>query len=1006
MSKMLQEGFENSFNDSEDDYSEIFMKEDDYNNRVNMIKKWMQNNTFGASTNWQLNNDMSIDVFCSISVQAPIPDYIQFNFIKGGFKYGPHINITSLKGCPKRVYGGFDCCGNKNLKSLQYGPTTVTGSYWCSGCDLENFRYAPKHIGRDFTCYGNNNLKTFEYFPDVKRNVQFSIPEGMKYSEIMSEIQSKFHGHVSVYAHRNDGTGWNRLTSTQTRLLEGFDDSFNDDEDDFSDTFAGNDDKELYKIELTERIKDWAANNIMIPISDYYTERNRLHPLKTRGIDKFIIVRFIDDIPYLEIKQHLGWGQYYKIKPNANGVLPDYIHFKYIESHVKLDKSFKSLKGFEEAEIEGDFDCSKTQITDFKYVPKSVFGNFDCSDTNIKSLKGLSKCALQYIICRNTKIKDLKGFQLPWWIRAYLDGSTNSNNDIDDTGIWIDLSHNPELESLDGIPVQIWNHVKIDRSLQDKLISDMQKAQQKHEDDIADAISLKQEFSKRTLSKIKSDDNLHVIWNMINALTPPSIDDNTKSIYIPKYNITVVVYRNNYNNDFDNVTYARRNKNLVEKDRFAARIYQGTSSDYRGKDLWSTDNNSDFYVFYKSDKMDMMHKWNNIRKSIYEIIKDYIGDSKVFESFSTSFNDNEDDYADVMNSNDTESLMIQIMKKIDNYLKLLDYSKKENVDDIDTYPFNLNTSIDLTPRLRIKFKANYTQPLTNAGYDRYRCSLKPTIWYNQQKWNDADLWHPYKKIADWKFVKSLPLITWWCLHHNLSSYYMYSANSTSEEFIKNIRDNIETALKEILSSDILLESFDNSFEDNEEDYTNVMDGNDRNEQKRKQISEWMENYAMTAGMGVSDPIYKINDDYTITIPGWNNDRPVLKHTSGPGLKIFAGAFDENTGKFPDYIKFKECNGDFTICSSRSINITSLEGIPRLINGNLDISDIKNITSWDQLQTSYPVKIKEKLIIADSGLIPKDDHLKIEDALSNLRTTKLRPAGILDDWHLDPILVRR
>ena len=72
--------------------------------------------------------------------------------------------ITSLEGCPKKLYGRFDCSRNK-LKNLIGGPEILEGEYNCADNKITSAEGAPEKVYM-FTA-SNNKLSSFEHFPSV-----------------------------------------------------------------------------------------------------------------------------------------------------------------------------------------------------------------------------------------------------------------------------------------------------------------------------------------------------------------------------------------------------------------------------------------------------------------------------------------------------------------------------------------------------------------------------------------------------------------------------------------------------------------------------------------------------------------------------------------------------------------------------------------------------------------------------------------------------------------------
>ena len=101
-----------------------------------MIKKWFISN--GATEDQYkkyviINKEGKIDVSIGLTltrwVTKELPNFIQFEVIHGDFDIS-HCNLTTLKGCPERVFGNFSCSGN-DLTSLKYSPEEVKYTYDC-----------------------------------------------------------------------------------------------------------------------------------------------------------------------------------------------------------------------------------------------------------------------------------------------------------------------------------------------------------------------------------------------------------------------------------------------------------------------------------------------------------------------------------------------------------------------------------------------------------------------------------------------------------------------------------------------------------------------------------------------------------------------------------------------------------------------------------------------------------------------------------------------------------
>jgi len=121
--------------------NEIFSEDSDpikdmgIGNKVK-IEKWLTSMNIKT---YQLTDDLKInvydDVFLTRKLNGNLPEYIQFNVVRGAFA-AVYCNMTSLRGCPYLVWGYFNCSSN-NLISLEYSPKEVhrtrqgSGAFHC-----------------------------------------------------------------------------------------------------------------------------------------------------------------------------------------------------------------------------------------------------------------------------------------------------------------------------------------------------------------------------------------------------------------------------------------------------------------------------------------------------------------------------------------------------------------------------------------------------------------------------------------------------------------------------------------------------------------------------------------------------------------------------------------------------------------------------------------------------------------------------------------------------------
>ena len=117
--------------------------------------------------------------------------------MKGWFAiYGS--NIKSLKGCPKKVGGNFDCGGCPELESLEGAPQKAL-NFNCSECtDLKSLEGAPQSVGLDFYCCNCSNLKSLKGAPKEVGGYFICRECGESFTENDVKKVSKVKGKISV----------------------------------------------------------------------------------------------------------------------------------------------------------------------------------------------------------------------------------------------------------------------------------------------------------------------------------------------------------------------------------------------------------------------------------------------------------------------------------------------------------------------------------------------------------------------------------------------------------------------------------------------------------------------------------------------------------------------------------------------------------------------------------------------------------------------------------------
>jgi len=119
-----------------------------------LIKDWLEK--YGI-INYTINKDYTIDVKGDVMLVnidiAVLPDFIQFNKIRGSFSVSLN-DFTSLRGCPYEVDFNFWCNYN-HLKSLEFAPKKVGANFGINNGLIKSLKYCPEYVGADFYCKNN-----------------------------------------------------------------------------------------------------------------------------------------------------------------------------------------------------------------------------------------------------------------------------------------------------------------------------------------------------------------------------------------------------------------------------------------------------------------------------------------------------------------------------------------------------------------------------------------------------------------------------------------------------------------------------------------------------------------------------------------------------------------------------------------------------------------------------------------------------------------------------------
>jgi hypothetical protein len=136
-----------------------------------LIKKWLDeyNITSYIINDDDLTIDVEGDVYVNYKNIKKLPEYIQFNHIKGSFTMY-ECGLTTLKGFPKIVDYYFTCGSNK-LTTLKYGPEKVffdrSGlieghGYAANNNKLTSLEGLPKSINGTLWVHGNTKKFSVE----------------------------------------------------------------------------------------------------------------------------------------------------------------------------------------------------------------------------------------------------------------------------------------------------------------------------------------------------------------------------------------------------------------------------------------------------------------------------------------------------------------------------------------------------------------------------------------------------------------------------------------------------------------------------------------------------------------------------------------------------------------------------------------------------------------------------------------------------------------------------
>lgn len=176
-------GFDNSFDDFEDDYTDVCDQDDQTLIKRNLIEEWMNQHAFNVKsavlTKYNISDDLKITAVtdCSIRnwVESELPFYIQFEEALGSFSVA-NLPLETLRGCPRIVCGTFHA-SNTNIINLEGGPQTVYGDALLSiNKRLESLKGTMQVVGGEFNISGDVKLKSLEGIPQARYYSYINVP--------------------------------------------------------------------------------------------------------------------------------------------------------------------------------------------------------------------------------------------------------------------------------------------------------------------------------------------------------------------------------------------------------------------------------------------------------------------------------------------------------------------------------------------------------------------------------------------------------------------------------------------------------------------------------------------------------------------------------------------------------------------------------------------------------------------------------------------------------------
>ena len=147
-------------------------------------------------TDYDINSDGSIDVYqtvdLSFSELTELP--LNFNLVNGNFNCMRN-NLTSLRGCPKKVNGYFSCSYN-NLTTLEHAPKKVFGDFYCYNNDLET-NYCNVNLRGQFHTSTNESGLVIENDIALNYNTWLLKMKRKKIFEFLNEVYINSNNDIS-----------------------------------------------------------------------------------------------------------------------------------------------------------------------------------------------------------------------------------------------------------------------------------------------------------------------------------------------------------------------------------------------------------------------------------------------------------------------------------------------------------------------------------------------------------------------------------------------------------------------------------------------------------------------------------------------------------------------------------------------------------------------------------------------------------------------------------------